>query len=109
MPSRWRGSRPHRRRDSAAIKIIEQLPAHPVLTAADAAEIAAVSGQAARRALNELERDGVLAQITLGRRNRPWESVGLFALVKEIERTVRGGAIDAAGTQRAHRPVAPAR
>jgi Fic family protein len=48
-----------------------------VLTAADAAEIAAVSGQAARRALNELERDGVLAQITLGRRNRAWESVGL--------------------------------
>ncbi|MGI8731439.1 MAG: hypothetical protein ACR2LK_15900, partial [Solirubrobacteraceae bacterium] len=62
-----------------------------MLSAAHAAEIAAVSEQAARGALNQLERDGVLAQITLGRRNRAWESVGLFALVDEIERTVSGG------------------
>lgn len=64
----------------------------------NAAQIAVVSEQAARAAPNQLERDGVLAQITLGRRNRAWESVGLFALVDEIERTASGGAIDAAGT-----------
>jgi Fic family protein len=99
LQQQWRDSGPRRRRDSAAAKIIDLLPAHPVLTAAHAAEIAAVSEQAARAALNQLERDGVLAQITLGRRNRAWESVGLFALVDEIERTVSGGAVDAAGTR----------
>lgn len=104
LQQQWRESRPHRRRDSAATKIIERLPAHPVLTATDAAQIAAVSVQAARAALNQLERDGVLAQITLGRRNRAWESVGLFTLVDELERTVSGGAIDAAATRDLPRP-----
>lgn len=31
------------------------------------------SQQRARMALNQLEADGVLAQVTLGRRNRAWE------------------------------------
>jgi Fic family protein len=99
LQDRWRSLSAHRRSDSAAAKIIERLPACPVITASDAAETAGVSEQAARNALNQLEADGVLAQVTRGRRNRAWESVGLFALVDDLERRLSRGTIAAAATQ----------
>jgi Fic family protein len=99
LQDEWRERSSHRRRDSAAAKLIDQLPAHPILTGADAATVAGVSAQAARAALNQLEADGVLSEVTLGRRNRAWECVGLFALVDELERSLSGGAIDAAATR----------
>ncbi len=36
--------------------------------------------------------------MTLGRRNRAWECVGLFALVDELERRLSGGAVGIAET-----------
>lgn len=100
LQARWHEMSSHRRSDSAAAAIIEALPAHPILNAADAAALTGRSEQRARTALNQLEADGVLAQVTLGRRNRAWESVGLFALVDRMERELSGGAIAAGGTGR---------
>lgn len=97
---RWRELSSHRRSDSAAAAIIDALPAHPILNVADAAMLTGRSEQRARVALNQLEADGVLAQVTLGRRNRAWESVGLFALVDRMESELSGGAIVAGGTGR---------
>jgi Fic family protein len=98
LQARWREMSSHRRSDSAAAAIVDALPAHPILNAADAAALTGRSEQRARAALNQLEADGVLAQVTLGRRNRAWESVGLFALVDRMEHELSGGAIAAGGT-----------
>jgi DNA-binding Lrp family transcriptional regulator len=57
-----------------------------VLTLATARAIAGLSDEACRRALNRLEETGVLRETTAGKRNRVWESVGLFDLLDQIER-----------------------
>ena len=76
-----------------------EAPAHPIITGEDAIELTGRSGTAARGALNQLTDDGVLAEVTLAKRNRAWESIGLFALVDELERDLSGGAISAAATR----------
>jgi hypothetical protein len=95
----WRERCAHRRNDSAAVALLEHLPAYPVMTSHDAIRLTGRSGPAARGALNQLTEDGVLAEVTLAKRNRAWESVGLFALVDELERDLSGGAISAAATR----------
>lgn len=99
LQDRWREQSSHTRRDSSAARLIDLLPAHPIVDASQAGALLGVSEQAARAALVQLTEDGVLAQVTLGRRNRAWECVGLFALVDELERTLSGGVIDAAATR----------
>lgn len=74
------------RAGSAARKLIEALPTHPVLTLAAAMKITSASDEACRLALNRLEQSGVLKETTAGKRNRIWESVGLFAALDEFER-----------------------
>jgi Fic family protein len=74
------------RAGSAPRKLIEALPSHPVLTFRTAQDITGLSREACRLALNRLESAGVLAQTTAGRRNRVWESVGLFDVLDETER-----------------------
>ncbi|MGK2877776.1 MAG: Fic family protein [Solirubrobacterales bacterium] len=74
------------RAGSAARKLIQTLPEHPILSLGSAMEITGASDEACRRALNSLERSGVLNERTAGKRNRIWESVGLFALFDEFER-----------------------
>lgn len=71
---------------SAAAALIEALPAHPVLTFRTAQAITERSGEACRRALNALEGAEVLKETTAARRNRVWESVGLFDLLDTLER-----------------------
>lgn len=87
------------RRDSAAAAIIAALPASPILSSATAAQLISRSESAARAALTQLEESGVVAQVTVGKRNRMWESVGLFALVDEMERELSVGARGPARTQ----------
>lgn len=81
----------HPRRDSAAAAIIHALPANPILDAALAAHVSGRSEVAARQALNRLTDSGVLARVTVGKRNRIWESEGLFALIDEMERELSAG------------------
>lgn len=74
------------RRDSAPLRLIESLPAHPVINVQTAAELLGVTNEAARLAVTRLEEAGVLNQITIGRRNRAWETIGLFDLLDRFER-----------------------
>jgi len=73
------------RAKSAARKIIEGLIQHPILTVQSAEEIAKVSNEAARLALNRLGAAGVVRQITLGRRNRAWAAEEVFDLLDEFD------------------------
>lgn len=95
----WHAMSAHRRGDSSARALIDHLPATPILSADAAASLLGRSYETGRTAIAALEKDGVLAQVTLGRRNRAWECVGLFALVDELERRLSGGAIRIAETR----------
>jgi Fic family protein len=84
----WREQAGRPRRASAAAKLIERLPSHPVVNLQTAMALTGASDEAVRLALNRLEAGGVIRETTLGRRNRAFESVGLFALLDELERSV---------------------
>jgi len=82
----WRTAAGRPRRDSAAEKLIQTLPARPILDAKVAAEIADVSYEAARLAVLTLEAAGVLRAIHVGRRrNRAWEAPQVVALLDNFE------------------------
>ena len=74
------------RRDSAARLLIEALPAAPVLTASTAAALVSRSFQATSQAMNRLVDAGVLAQVTVGRRNRAFEAPELIEAFTALER-----------------------
>jgi Fic family protein len=86
LQEQWREAAKRPRRDSAAEHLIELLPATPVLNLEVARSLTGRSDQATLTALRALETAGVLRETTAGRRNRVWESVGLFALLDEFER-----------------------
>jgi hypothetical protein len=56
------------------------------------------SDEAARQALNKLEGANIIQLTTVAKRNRAWESIGVFALVDEMERRLSAGARGAAAT-----------
>jgi Fic family protein len=86
LQDRWLDASGNPRAESAPRKLILALPTHPVLTFRTAQEITGLRREACRRALNRLEEAGVLHETTAGKRNRVWESVGLFDLLDEVER-----------------------
>jgi hypothetical protein len=88
LGTRWLDAAGAPRAGSAPRRLIEALPTHPVLTLATARSITGLSDEACRRALNRLEKAGVLRETTAGKRNRVWESVGLFDLLDRLEREV---------------------
>jgi len=99
LQDRWRDQAGHPRADSAAEQIIRLLPAEPVLDIGRAAAHLQRSPEAVRQAFNRLEEAGVVQLTTVAKRNRAWESIGVFALVDEMERRLSGGARGAAVTQ----------
>ena len=78
-----RAGRP--RRDSAARRLIEALPAAPILTASTAATLIDRSFQAAGQAIDRLVGAGVLAQTNVGRRNRTFEAPELIEAFTALE------------------------
>lgn len=73
------------RSDAAAWAIIDELPAHPIITAPVAA---AATGRAKPRvyqAIASLEEAGVLIPLSQRRRNRSWEADGLLSLLEGLE------------------------
>jgi Fic family protein len=90
LREKWRRAAGHPRVDSAASKMIDALPGYPILDVGTAENVAAVSNQAARLAITQLETAGVIRRINTGKRNRTWEAVGLFELVDAGERRLRG-------------------
>lgn len=74
------------RADATAAKIIDDLPAHPIVSAATVAARYGISDRAARNALNQLEKVGVLALTRVGRRrDREWSNDDLFNLLDEFD------------------------
>lgn len=98
LQDRWREQVGRVRADSSVDRIIRALPGDPMLSAERAAAITGRTPTAARNALAALEAAGVLQLVTVGRRNRVWESKGLFALIDEMERDLSGGAVGTSGT-----------
>ncbi len=75
----------------ATSAVIDALSTHPVINTEIAERVTGRSRRTAERVLGRMERVGVLRQVTLGRRNRAWESVGHFALLDQFERQLGGG------------------
>jgi len=88
LQDRWRTLAAQPRASSAADKLIALLPAYPIVGLGMVRELLGVSAPAAWGALQRLEGAGVLHQITVGRRNRAYEAVGLFDLVNRFERAL---------------------
>ena len=85
LKAHWREqSRP--RASSAAAKLIELLPSHPVFDLKTATELLRVSDEAARLGIERLEESGVVKEVTKRKWGRAWECVGLFALLDNFER-----------------------
>jgi Fic family protein len=92
------------RQDSSSRRLIGVLAGQPILRVQHVVELLAVGTSAAHNALNDLEAASVLKQVTVGKRNRAWEAVGLLALIDAFERTLATpeGAVKA--VRRAPRP-----
>lgn len=88
LQERWRVQATQPRASSAADKLIVLLPAYPIVDLNLTRELLRVSAPAAWGALQRLEGAGVLHQITVGRRNRAYEAVGLFEVVDRFERAL---------------------
>ncbi len=85
--SDWRARLADLRADAAARKVVEILPAHPVVTAATAAQLLSTSDTAARTALDELHGRGIVEPYAApgrgtGRPRRWWLARELADLVR---------------------------
>ena len=88
LSERWRaklaaGAAP--RADAAAWAIIDVLPAYPIITAPVAAAATGRARAAVHQAIGQLVDAGVLELLSVGKRNREWEAVGLMELVEGVE------------------------
>lgn len=94
MQKNWRERAGSPRRDSSARKLIEQLPAEPIISINRAIELTGASRPAVDRAFVTLEQAGVLSRLGKSRRNRQWEAREVFDLLDEYERELAtpGGA-----------------
>ena len=74
------------RRDSALRLLIDALSEAPVLTTSVVAELIGRSLRATGQAMDQLVREGILVQITVGRRNRAFEAPQLIEAFTAFER-----------------------
>ncbi len=94
LPAYWRElTRP--RAGSAAAKLLDVLAEHPILGAEEAQELTGAPLSSVYTALDRLEEDGVIRQVTARQRNRVWGVVDLLAelddLAARIASAVRAG------------------
>lgn len=82
----WRSRSNVRRRGSLKERLIEELPALPIVDAAGVAERMKVSGTAARNAIDELRAAGVLSPVGDQIRYRLYEALEVFDLIDRFER-----------------------
>ena len=73
------------RSGSTADKLIDLLPAQPVLDVEVATQLTETSAEAARVALNRLEERGVVVKTSSKVRGRVWEAKGLWNLLDRFE------------------------
>jgi Fic family protein len=82
----WRGAVGKVRANSAVDLLINALPQVPVITVQSAASLIGRSEQAVNEAIPRLVDAGVLAQTTVGRRNRAFEAPDLINAFNDLER-----------------------
>jgi Fic family protein len=88
LQSRWREqlrTTVDPRGDSAAWRVIDVLPAHPVITLPVAVVAVARTKAVVNQALAYLEQAGVLIRLSESERNRTWEAAGLLDLLTGLE------------------------
>lgn len=88
LQKEWRaalGAAANPRADAAAWKIIDSLPAHPMITVAVAVAVVGRTKAAVSEAMSQLELAGVLIRESQGQRNRTWEAKGLLNLLSDLE------------------------
>lgn len=86
LQKRWLAKAGEPRRGSGPRRLIELLPSHPIVDVKTATDLLGGTPERARQAIARLEQAGVVRQTSAGRRNRAWESVGLFDLLDSFER-----------------------
>jgi Fic family protein len=84
----WRKRAGSPRRDSAASRIIDDLPAHPLIDTKTAEQVIGASDEAIRLGLQRLETAGVLTRVNAGNRNRVWEAADVYEALDEFERAL---------------------
>ena len=82
LPEEWRRSIGPTRSGSALTKLIEALPAHPILTAEDAIALTRGSRSSTFTAVDRLHEAGILRPLDSRRRDRVW---GAGAVLDELE------------------------
>jgi Fic family protein len=88
LQERWREQiRAHGnpRADAAAWRLIDVLPAHPVITLPVAVVAVERSKAVVNQALADLEDAAVLIRLGGGQRNRSWEAAGLLDLLSHLD------------------------
>jgi Fic family protein len=108
LEEQWLAQAGNPRRGSTARKLIQALPAQPILRVSQVIALTGARTTAAHKALNDLHAAGVLKQVTVGRRNRAWEAVGLLGLVDEFERRLVTPESGTPKGRTADKPVRPA-
>ena len=86
LQRRWAEQAGNPRRNSGPLRLIELLPAQPIVNVRTAVQLLGGTEERARQAIIRLEQAGVLRRAAVGRRNRVWECVGLFDLLDRFER-----------------------
>jgi Fic family protein len=89
LQTRWReqldASPDAPRADATAWLLIEQLPAHPMISAPVATALTGRAKVRVYEAIEQLVAAGVLLPLTNGKRNRWWEASGLLDLIGRVE------------------------
>ena len=82
----WRVALGRVRAGSAVELLLKALPGAPILSVGGAAELIGRSFQATNEAVRRLEGAGVVAQVTVGRRNRAYEARAIIDAFAALER-----------------------
>ena len=89
LQERWREQlralQPVPRADAVAWRVIDVLPAHPIITVPVAVSATGRSKPAVNLGIDQLAAAGVLAPLSRTTRNRSWEASGLLDLLARLE------------------------
>ena len=103
LQSSWRERVGRVRRDSAVRRLIDALPAAPMLTTSAAAQLIGRSFQATGLAIERLRGAGVLVQVNVGRRHRAFEAPEMVEAFTALERRLASPAGDTRASAPARR------
>jgi Fic family protein len=86
LQAEWRARLADLRSDAAALKLLDQLPATPIVTVNGASKLIGRSFRATNDAIDQLVAQGILTPATAGQRNRVFEARDLIDSFTGLER-----------------------